>query len=192
MAAAGDGVLNRKGDPNPGESYVNRGVLYAGSLNGVIDAYRAVCGRYRDWRDNTKAEKVLAIFFQRNLRHIKGFHDTLGKTSFVGYGSQGGDISFTGNPALYLDFTTLYQIDGDLYREHAGRFIRYASHNRPFRVMPWSQEREDFFARTIEAFEGLICRVELFCDDAEANMDRAIAAGAGITLLSAPKIEEEG
>lgn len=157
-------------------------------MDSCIDKWKAGLRAYEKWLKDTQSTKVLVIEFKKNIRHIDGFHNAPGRnrTDFVGYGAFQGDISFTRHPAMCLWFEVLHQIGDDYYRRRQGRY-QFCRPDSKSIIIPWTQEREDFLDNATESFETLICRLMEFFEDAEGNIERALAGQLNPMLPAPPE-----
>lgn len=141
-------------------------------------------------------EKVILVTFKANrLGEGKYEHRDRFKPSA---------ISFADSPTVHLTYRVLWKSGAGLFRQDRPdsplTYITSATSgtNRlPDRLpetlqIPWTQEREDFFERTVQALGALIDRVAVFLgsEDLAGALDVAIAGGGEIPALPAPQPKE--
>lgn len=186
IAAVASGLpsLENVYEANGAQRY--RGEIRGAAIDPVIAAYKHTLASYKKWTMTLQREKVIGINFKHNIRWIKGFHDVRNSRNFAGYASRSGEISFVGNPAIHLKYEILWRVDGKLYRLHnEGRedeYMDYYSGGEASHVIPWTAEREAFFANTVGNIERLIMAMIEFFDDIEGNVAKAIAGKGPLAL----------
>lgn len=183
-------VVNALGDIGTGAK-LSGGAIAAATLKGAMDNYDALLKRYRALLETEQRTKVLRVNFKANIRHIKGFHDVRNSREFHGYnGGTKSGINFIGAPAVHLEYEVLYQVGDNLFHVERGNQAMHAKGSvgrSDGNIIPWTQEREDFFAGVTGNIERLIMAMTEFMDDLEGNLTKAIAAGGQLPMLAAPK-----
>jgi hypothetical protein len=166
------------------------GTITHSQINFAIAGYKACLSKYLEAIKTAVREKVITISFTHNIRYVKGFHDVRNSRNFAGYGANRGEIHFTGSPAIHLNYSVLHRAGKRLYNvtESDGKeFMSDAGTTEGKKVIPWTQEREDFFASTVNNIERLIMAMIEFMDDIEGNIDKAIASNGGQLLIGRPQ-----
>lgn len=100
------------------------------------------------------------------------------------------EITFSCSPTLHLTYEIYWDVNGVLYTctDDVKNMRRHGSAHG--RLIPWTQEREDFFAGMKAALEGLIERLATFDTQLTENVTAAIDNFAtGRHLLAAPEVK---
>jgi hypothetical protein len=148
-------------------------------MDKVVHAFETMCSIYQNILKEEGKIRVIRFAVQRNLRADLNHHAK-------------SEISFCGSPALYFNYELLWLSGGELFRQDDPELplqhVR-SHHDGDAKVIPWTQEREDFFASMTVAMITLINRIDDFKANLESNVDKAIATRSSL-FLPAPSATE--
>lgn len=168
--------------------HYNRDKQIAGSIvNELIEAYTTLCTKYEHWYRNLKKKKIILYTFQKNMSWNKEFHARFPR-SYVPHGGHQ-EISFTGTPAIHLHYRIAFIVGDSVYTD-GGSNLQYKCKVEHAKYVDWTEERETFFANTVNNIERLIMAFVEFFDDPEANITKSIENG-GVMMIAPPAPTED-
>jgi hypothetical protein len=170
----------------------------------AIRQFDADIARYSSIIRAENREKVIVINYKRNWpgRASDGtIHSWSTGTSDQLGGGHGFDRKNIPNLGMALSYEVLWRLNGkdifELLFSKDGTPAgdpqrRYSSEDKEYKVIPWTEEREQFFEAMREGLGNMIDRMNVFfANDMIANIDRAIAYGGSALTLPAPPPADE-
>lgn len=156
-------------------------MAHADTLAGALETWAAGVERYRSVLKSEQRKKVIMFTLKYNIQQ-RGVFQTYNAPTSLGSGISA--------PALNLTYEIFWDVNGVLYYfrgdEPGSAMQRYGVASGR-RSIPWTAEREAFFASMKGALEGLILKLIDFDKAMSDDVDGAMVAFAqGRNLLSAP------
>lgn len=193
-------ALTEARDQDQSGARMHGGRVIALTMDDVLKHYETVRRRYMALMQSEQKTRVIRFTYASNLDWIDGHHEKY-RNGLPGKirGDRDG-ISFCGSPALHMTYEVLWEAGGKLYREFTrAKFsdeadepetrLEYVSPGRGM-IIPWTPEREAFFARMTGTLETLIMRLDEFSSQLTENVDWAIEQADRALALPPPSEDD--